>query len=182
MHCVYFHCLAQEGHFPAVSKVLDGRRARGVGRRAATGARSGRRADLESGIRGPPWLPADPVSHPLRLAGSTVAGALDAADHQTPVRPGRISRSPDSAYRRTVLGASALDFDAHAARIRALTCPTAVVWCEDDPLVEARISRALAEGSPPGPRLEFADGGHNPQKHYAVEIAEAIASLASAVK
>lgn len=89
---------------------------------------------------------------------------------------------PDSAYRRTVVGAFEMDFAAHAARVRGLTCPTAVAWCADDPLVEGRISRALADGSPPGPRLEFADGGHNPQKHHAVEIADAIASLASAVK
>jgi pimeloyl-ACP methyl ester carboxylesterase len=85
-------------------------------------------------------------------------------------------RYPPDAYRRTVLQAAGVDIAAHAARLRRLTLPTAVVWCEDDPLVEPVIGDGIAAAVPPGPRLRFADGGHNPQKHHAIEIAACLAA------
>lgn len=74
----------------------------------------------------------------------------------------------------TIHGAAALDFDKHSTNLRALRLPCATVWCEDDPLIEAYIYSELSQCLPEGPRLQFKDGGHNPQKHYANQIAEAL--------
>jgi pimeloyl-ACP methyl ester carboxylesterase len=82
---------------------------------------------------------------------------------------------PDAALLRTLLAVAATDLDAHAARVRALTAPTLVAWCEDDPLIEAEIFAELAATCPAGPRLRWPTGGHNPQKAYAAEIAAALA-------
>lgn len=85
-------------------------------------------------------------------------------------------RYPDEALLHTVHGAAAVDMAAHARRLRALRAPTAVVWCDDDPLIEPEIPAALDALLPAGPRLHFADGGHNPQKHHALELAAALAA------
>ncbi len=71
----------------------------------------------------------------------------------------------------TIHGVAAMDFDKHSANLRALSLPCATVWCEDDPLVETHIYSALSQCLPEGPRLQFKEGGHNPQKFYADEIA-----------
>jgi len=75
---------------------------------------------------------------------------------------------------RTVHGVAALSIEAHAERLRQLALPTAVVWCDDDPLVESEIALELADLCPEGPRLRFASGGHNPQKHRAIEMADGL--------
>lgn len=89
-----------------------------------------------------------------------------------------------SGFRHDVDGRSVLrvmslidnfDFGQHVAAVARLRVPSAAVWCLDDPLIEAEISEEWAARLPPGPRLSFADGAHNPQKHYAEEIAEALA-------
>jgi pyruvate dehydrogenase E2 component (dihydrolipoamide acetyltransferase) len=67
-----------------------------------------------------------------------------------------------------------VDFAAHAARLRALSLPTAVAWADDDRLVEAEISEEIARVVPAGPRLHWLDGGHNIQKTRAVELAQAL--------
>jgi len=71
----------------------------------------------------------------------------------------------------TIDCAAALDFAPWAARISELPGATLVAWGEDDPLIPTDIARTLAELAPDGPRLVFPDGGHNIQKHHAVEIA-----------
>lgn len=63
----------------------------------------------------------------------------------------------------------------HAANVHRLAVPTLVAWCEDDPLVEPAVSEELAAACPPGPRLAFAEGGHNLQKTCAVEIGASLA-------
>lgn len=85
----------------------------------------------------------------------------------------------DDELRLTIHSVAALDFDAHARRVRRLATPTAVVWCDDDPIVEADIPPELAAQCPEGPRLRFPTGGHNPQKHRAVELADAIVPWAT---
>lgn len=70
--------------------------------------------------------------------------------------------------------AAAARIDQHARRLAQLAHPTAVVWCEDDPLIEPEIPARLAASLPAGPRLRFETGGHNPQKFFANEIAEAL--------
>jgi pimeloyl-ACP methyl ester carboxylesterase len=52
-----------------------------------------------------------------------------------------------------------------------LSCPVFAAWCEDDPRVEVDIIHEFVKSCPPGPRLSFPTGGHNPQKHFACEIA-----------
>ena len=44
-------------------------------------------------------------------------------------------------------------------------------------MISTETFQALAASVPPGPRLEFADGGHNVQKTHARDIAEAISNL-----
>jgi pimeloyl-ACP methyl ester carboxylesterase len=73
--------------------------------------------------------------------------------------------------------ADALDFGRAVRaieRVRSQQTPSAVFWCDDDPLVEPDISRELAEALPAGPRASWPTGGHNPQKTHAVEIADAL--------
>ena len=57
------------------------------------------------------------------------------------------------------------------------TAATSRGWADDDPVITPETFRALASSVPPGPRLEFADGGHNVQKTHARDIAEAISNL-----
>jgi hypothetical protein len=45
---------------------------------------------------------------------------------------------------------------------------------QDDRVVEPRVSEAIIEIAPAGPRLHFDKGGHNIQKTRAVEIAETL--------
>jgi pimeloyl-ACP methyl ester carboxylesterase len=59
-----------------------------------------------------------------------------------------------------------------------MRAPTLVAWAMDDPVISMATFRALADAVPPGPRLEFVDGGHNVQKTHAQEIARAIGELA----
>ncbi len=83
-------------------------------------------------------------------------------------------RYPDHELTRTIHCLAATSIEAHALRVRDLRVPTLVGYCEDDPLIEADIYRALAAACPPGPRLIFPEGGHNPQKTHAAAVAEAL--------
>lgn len=87
---------------------------------------------------------------------------------------GFTGRYAEGAYRRTMLQLARIDLPAHAERLRRLTVPTGVFWCEDDPLIEPEIGAGIARVVPEGPRHRFGDGGHNPQKFYACEIAECL--------
>jgi len=74
-----------------------------------------------------------------------------------------------------------VDFKERAATVRALAAAatsTLAVWSEDDPIIERSIFEELAAALPPGPRLVFADGHHNPQKTHAVEIGAALREFA----
>ncbi len=79
----------------------------------------------------------------------------------------------DAEQARTFECASRVSFEDHANNVRHLSLPTLVGWCDDDPIVPTQIAAELAEACPPGPRLHFAEGEHNPQKSHATEIAEA---------
>jgi len=48
-------------------------------------------------------------------------------------------------------------------------------WTEDDPFVEAAVVKEMLAVASPGPRVGFAEGGHNLQKTHATEIADALA-------
>jgi len=66
------------------------------------------------------------------------------------------------------------DPDAHARRLTSLGKPVFVTWADDDPSVQASVSRALVALLPGARHLHFETGGHNLQKSRAVEIAEAL--------
>jgi len=70
-----------------------------------------------------------------------------------------------------------LEFSAVRDAARSVRAPTLIAWAEDDPLVEPAIALELAQALPSGPRLPFADGGHNIQKTRAVELADAVAGF-----
>ena len=76
--------------------------------------------------------------------------------------------------RRTLTLVEQLDFAKLNAAVRRLEVPTAVIYSDDDPLIEPTIPEQLGHVVPHGPRLRFETGGHNPQKPWACEIAEAI--------
>lgn len=78
---------------------------------------------------------------------------------------------PDEALARTLHLVATFDFEAHVARVEALSVPCWVGWCRDDPLVEDVIVRELADAARAERRLVFTDGGHNPQKPHAQVIA-----------
>jgi pimeloyl-ACP methyl ester carboxylesterase len=84
------------------------------------------------------------------------------------------SRYPDSALTRTIHGVGRTSIDEHAKRVRRLSLPTMLAWCDDDPIIESTIAAELANLCPAGPRLHFSHGGHNPQKTHAAEIGNAI--------
>jgi pimeloyl-ACP methyl ester carboxylesterase len=73
---------------------------------------------------------------------------------------------------------SGLSFEALAQPLRELKVPTLLAWARDDRLIEEEIFLELAPLLPAGPRLSWDEGGHNVQKTHAVELAEAIATLA----
>lgn len=114
----------------------------------------------------------------LRIPGA--AAALRGPLHAAFVRAGFPRSTPRHQVVSALLDAGALDFPAHAARVRRLTVPTLVAWADDDPLVEASVSVELAEEAPDGPRLRWATGGHNVQKTHAAELGAALVAFAEA--
>lgn len=90
------------------------------------------------------------------------------------------SSTTDAEIARTLRCAAEVRFDRHAERLDRVRVPTLVAWTEDDPLVEPAIARAIVERVPDGPRIEWADGGHNPQKAHALELGEALSRFLGA--
>ena len=81
---------------------------------------------------------------------------------------------PDTEIHRSVACVAHTSIARHARNIRALSLPTLTAHCEDDPLIEADILDTLSHAVPPGPRLRWAKGGHNPQKTHAEELGRAL--------
>jgi len=71
-------------------------------------------------------------------------------------------------------GLAAISFHDQATALKRLTMPTFVAWADNDPQIETAISQTLADHCPSGPRLCLKGGGHNIQKTYAVELADAV--------
>lgn len=65
-------------------------------------------------------------------------------------------------------------FRDHRAALARVHGPVFGAWTEDDPFVETAVVKEMLAVASPGPRLGFADGGHNLQKTHAVEIADAL--------
>lgn len=89
-------------------------------------------------------------------------------------RSGFSSRVSRAEIQRTLALVEGLDFAGLNAAVRRLEVPTAVIYTDDDPLIETAIPEQLGLVCPHGPRLRFASGGHNPQKPWACEIADTI--------
>ncbi|KIG12671.1 alpha/beta hydrolase fold protein [Enhygromyxa salina] len=89
-------------------------------------------------------------------------------------RAGFPARTSDRDIRRSLEVVAAVDFRLIENAVAALLAPTLLVNCDDDPLVEPAIGLELGRACPSGPRLRFDDGGHNPQKSQACEIAEVL--------
>ncbi len=77
-----------------------------------------------------------------------------------------------------LLDAAVFSFHEHRRNLAAMRVPTMVAWAMDDPIISVDTFRDLADSVPPGPRLEFTDGGHNPQKTHARDLAAAIVQFA----
>jgi pimeloyl-ACP methyl ester carboxylesterase len=85
--------------------------------------------------------------------------------------------TPDQEAVDSVHVISRVDFHRRGEVVAALAAagvPTFATWAEDDPIIEPAVFQELADAVPPGPRLAFKDGHHNPQKTHAVEIGEAL--------
>lgn len=93
-------------------------------------------------------------------------------------RAGFPASTPDSAILQSMRVFSRLSFPELRAAARAVRCPTMLAWAEDDPVVEGAIGLELSAALPSGPRLRFADGGHNVQKSRAVELGAALSAFA----
>lgn len=78
----------------------------------------------------------------------------------------------------TVHCAAATSIREHASRLRGAKVPFFHAFCDDDPLVEVEIASETAQRLG-GPVHRFETGGHNPQKHHAVELAAALIDWAS---
>lgn len=77
----------------------------------------------------------------------------------------------------TTLDAAAHDFARYGCEVSELPSPTLVAWAQDDRLIPEDRCQAIERLAPEGPRLHFAQGGHNIQKTQAVEIAQAILQM-----
>ncbi len=117
------------------------------------------------------------LAQPLRI--SAVRAMLAPAIRKIYAMQGFPRYLTDDERAFALLDAAAFDFPAHRANLAGMRAPTMVAWATDDPVIPASTFHALAEMVPPGPRLEFSDGGHNVQKTHALEIGEAIAAFCS---
>ena len=123
--------------------------------------------------------PVRAVSTALNLP---ILGPLLVPGLRAGIRAAGFPRStPDHEAVDSVHAVARVDFKERAATVRALAAAatsTLAVWSEDDPIIERSIFEELAAALPPGPRLVFADGHHNPQKTHAVEIGAALREFA----
>jgi len=87
----------------------------------------------------------------------------------------------DAALEHTVAIVNSLDFRDNRRFAAAVAVPTLVAWAMDDPIIDRAVSEELAAALPAGPRLAFAEGGHNIQKTQAVELGAALVSTFGAL-
>lgn len=83
----------------------------------------------------------------------------------------------DLGIRHTLRCIAVTDVKAHGRRLRRLRPPVLHAFCARDPFIERAVFEETARAIG-GPVLRFAEGGHNPQKHQAVELGEALVRFA----
>lgn len=128
--------------------------------------------------------------HPHRLARRTprhpdLARVLTLRPVQRIVLPGMrrgftkagfSASTPDGELVQCTRVFARLSFEDNRRAAFGVRAPSLIAWADDDPLVEPAIGLSLAQVLPDGPRITFAEGGHNIQKTRAVELAEALVS------
>lgn len=117
------------------------------------------------------WRRALPRPSAWILRQPLVGRALMPAAHRAFTASGFPRSTPRGAIYQAFQFAGHLDFARQRDRLARLSQPTAVVWADDDHLVEPEIPAEVAVAVPDGPRLRFPTGGHNIQKTRAAEIA-----------
>ncbi len=116
---------------------------------------------------GPLWAWRAGHHHPLcRVAVRPVARRMFEQAGFRGVTHAQVGRSLDVVARAR--------FETHRSLVSTLPGRTFVAWADDDPVVEAPISLALAQACPAGPRLRFLHGGHRLNKVEAVAIGRAL--------
>lgn len=120
------------------------------------------------------------LAQPLRL--SIVRRPLAPLIRRLYAMQGFPSYLTDDERAFALLDAAAFDFGQHRANLAGMHTPTMVAWATDDPVIPTATFHALADAVPEGPRLEFPDGGHNPQKAHAAELAHAILGFRRSVR
>lgn len=122
-------------------------------------------------------FPARSLSQALRLPG---VEALMRPLLRWAFTRGGFRHATDAGLVWTVHCVGATSIAEHAEALRELTLPVFHAFCEDDPLIEVEIMAETARRLG-GPVLRFDDGGHNPQKHHAVELGRALQSWAESL-
>jgi len=117
---------------------------------------------------------------PFRTIGKALGSALVRRALRKPIRDmfaaAGFRHGTDDELSRTLRILSETSMAEHVtalSEVRRLGLPTFHAFSEDDPMIEAVIMRDTAR-SLGGEAHAFSDGGHNPQKHHAVEIAAAL--------
>lgn len=80
----------------------------------------------------------------------------------------------------TVRCLAGVDFEVQRRNTARLAVPTLCAWADDDAFIEPEVAGEHAAALPGGPRLRWAEGGHNLQKSRSVELAAALVELARA--
>lgn len=97
--------------------------------------------------------------------------------HRAFVATGFSPQTSEAEVAQTTKIIAALDLGQHRENLARLIQPTLMAWAEDDAFIEKEIFEELAAQVPKGPRLRWADGGHNIQKSHAKEVADALVAL-----
>lgn len=116
----------------------------------------------------------------LPALGDSLAALMRDAMRGLGFRPADIDALDVESLRVHMGIVGGLDFALHRAVARQVSCPTLVVSSEDDPLVEPRVSQALADalcGRALQRHLHLAEGGHYLQKHAARDIATQLSEM-----
>ncbi len=74
----------------------------------------------------------------------------------------------------TVRCVAAVDFETQRRNTSRLSVPTLTAWAQDDAFIEEAVFTEHVAALPKGPRLVWKTGGHNVQKSWANELAEAL--------
>ncbi len=116
----------------------------------------------------------------LPNVGDALQGVLRSAMRELGFREADVAALTSDSLRVHMRIVGGLDFPLHRAAARQVRCPSLVVSAADDPLVQPRVSQALADalcGRALQRHLQLETGGHYLQKHAARDIAVQLAEM-----